>query len=713
MAAILLKNRYRVLRELANGRFGKTFLAEDTQMPSGKKCIIKQLKPIENSPQVDRIIREKFQREAATLETLGDINSQIPRLYAYFIEAGEFYLVQEWIQGQTLSDRVQQVGLFSEREVKEILLDILPVLQYIHSQGIIHRDLKPDNIIWRSRDSKPVLVDFGTIKEIMGTMVTASGRATSSIVVGTPGFIPNEQAAGKPLFASDLYALGLTAIYLLTGKMPQELKTNPLTGEIHWRQQTLNVSPKFAAILDKTIQPSARDRYMNAPAMLAALQQLDTHTVPPKASAPPTPASATPPNPASPRVSTPQAPPSGTPPTPASPRVSAPQAPPSATPPNPTPPRVSTPQAPPSATPPNPTPPTPTPSRVSTPQTPASATPSTPIPPRVSTPQTPASATPPNPTPPRVSAPQAPPTTTPPNPASQTIIPESSPPPPTAVSTPPKQVERKEIQTGVTSGKANREKAKTSATSKLVTLAKAALILCGSLVALAVLFVAISYVTRPKTNSINNDSPTAIAEQNGKPSDLNSSSTTNNQPNGVSPQPASTTSNLNEQVKIGRLKTYTYNTNLFSIDVPENWQRRDRSTTGEAIVSWYDPTNNAAIVVDVFTREAFQQKGQIPQARLSRFLARAAQQQYRANPDFQLAATEPASGGWLQVHWSYAVTNLQGKTSKMLGYGFVKQDDDKISYIHFIIPETQYPQLRSQLGKVTFSYSVNSTAPLP
>ncbi|MDV2995812.1 MAG: Serine/threonine-protein kinase PknD [Chroococcidiopsis sp. SAG 2025] len=652
MAAILLKNRYRVLQELANGRFGKTFLAEDTQMPSGKKCIIKQLKPSENSPQVDRIIREKFQREAATLETLGDINSQIPRLYAYFVEAGEFYLVQEWIQGQTLSDRVQQVGLFSEREVKEILLNILPVLQYIHSQGIIHRDLKPDNIIWRSRDSKPVLIDFGTIKEIMGTTVTPSGRATSSIVVGTPGFIPNEQAAGKPLFASDLYALGLTAIYLLTGKMPQELKTNPLAGEIHWRQQTLNVSPKFAAILDKTIQPSARDRYMNAPAMLAALQQLDTHTVPPKASTPQPPAAP---------------------------------------------------------------PPTPTPPRVSTPQTPPTATPPTPAPPRVSTPQTPPTAPPPTPTPPRVSTPQTPPTATPPTPASQTIIPESSPPPPTAVSTPPNPVERKEtFHTGVTSGKASREKLKTSAaTNKLVTLAKAALILCGSLVALAVLFVAISYVTRPKTNSINNDSPPAIAEQNGKPSELNSSSTTNNQPNAVSPQPGSTTSSLSEQVKIGRLKTYTYNTNLFSIDVPENWQRRDRSTTGEAIVSWYAPTNNAAIVVDVFTREAFQQKGQISQARLSRFLGRAAQQQYRANPDFQLAVTEPASGGWLQVHWTYTVTNLQGKKSKMLGYGYVKQDDDKISYIHFIVPETQYPQLRSQLGKITSSYSVNSTAPLP
>lgn len=633
MAATLLKNRYRVLRELADGRFGKTFLAEDTQMPSGKKCIVKQLKPINNNSQVDRIVREKFQHEAAILETLGDTNSQIPRLYAYFVEAGEFYLVQEWIQGQTLSDRIRQVGLLSEREVKEIVLNILPVLQYIHSQGIIHRDLKPDNIIWRSRDSKPVLIDFGMVKEIMGTAVTASGRATSSIVVGTPGFIPNEQAAGKPLFASDLYALGLTAIYLLTGKMPQELKTNPLTGEIHWRQHALSVSPRFAAILDKTIHPSARDRYMNAPAMLAALQQLDTHTIPSR-----TVSSQTPP----------------------------------------------------------PTPPTPTPV----------GNISSPAPPPV---------TPPTPAPPRATSPPTPPAT-PPSPASLTIIPESSPPPPTAFSSPLNKVGRNEaFNTDVPPGKASSEQFKTSAaTGKLVTWAKAAFILCGSLVALAVLWIAISYVTRPKANSSsNNHSPTAIAEQHGKPSELNSSSTTNNQPNAVSSQPQATTSSLSGQVKIGQLKTYTYSTNLFSINVPENWQRRDRSTTGEAIVSWYDPTNNAAIVVDVFSQEAFQQKGQISPERLSRFLTRAAQQQYRANPDFQLAATEAVSGGWLQIRWSYTVTNLQGKKGRMLGYGLVRQDNDKISYIHFIVPETQYPQLRSQLGKITTSYSVNSTAPLP
>ena len=632
MAATLLKNRYRVLRELADGRFGKTFLAEDTQMPSGKKCIVKQLKPINNNSQVDRIVREKFQREAAILETLGDTNSQIPRLYAYFIEAGEFYLVQEWIQGQTLSDRVRQVGLLSEQEVKEILLNILPVLQYIHSQGIIHRDLKPDNIIWRSRDSKPVLIDFGTIKEIMGMTVTASGRATSSIVVGTPGFIPNEQAAGKPLFASDLYALGLTAIYLLTGKMPQELKTNPLTGEFHWRQHALNLSPRFAAILDKTIHPSARDRYMNAPAMLAALQQLDTHTIPSR-----TVSSQTPP----------------------------------------------------------PTPPTPTPV----------GNISSPAPPPV---------TPPAPAPARAPSPPAPSPITPRTPASLTTIPESSP-PPTAVSTPPNQVGRNEtFNIGIPPGKVSSEQFKTSAaTSKLVTWAKVALILCGSLVALAVLWIAIIYVTRPKANSSSNDSPTAIAKQNGKPSRLNSLPTANNQPNAVSAQSEATTSSLNGQVKIGQLKTYTYSTNLFSINVPENWQRRDRSTTGEAIVSWYDPTNNAAIVVDVFSQEAFQQKGQIPPERLSRFLARAAQQQYRANPDFQLAATEAVSGSWLQSRWSYTVTNLQGKKGRMLGYGLVRQDEDKISYIHFIVPETQYPQLRSQLSKITASYSVNSTAPLP
>ncbi len=274
MSTPMLDNRYRILRELAEGGFGRTFLAENTQMPSCKKCVIKMLKPLDNNPQIYQLVQERFHREAAILEELGDNNNQIPRLYDKFEEAGRFYLVEEWIQGQTLGNIQAQFGIASENLVKNILLSILPVLQYIHSKGIMHRDIKPDNIIVRLADGLPVLIDFGAVKETMGTVMSNSGNVTSSIVIGTPGFMPSEQAAGRPLFASDLYSLGLTAIYLLTGKIPQELETNPLTGEILWQKHAYNVSPSFAAILDKAIHPSARERYMNAPAMLSALQAI-------------------------------------------------------------------------------------------------------------------------------------------------------------------------------------------------------------------------------------------------------------------------------------------------------------------------------------------------------------------------------------------------------------------------------------------------------
>jgi len=267
MTQTLLKNRYKIMRQLGCGGFGDTFLAEDTQMPSGRRCVIKQLKPVANNHQVHQIVQERFQREAAILEELGDGSDQIPRLYAYFSEYGQFYLVQEWIQGQTLSNKLEQEGLLSESSVKEILLSILPVLEYLHSKRMVHRDIKPDNIILRLEDGLPVLIDFGAVKE---TMVT--DNSSKSIVIGTPGFIPIEQSAGRPVYSSDLYSLGLTAIYLLTGKIPEHLDTNLQTGEVMWRQWALSVSPSFAAVLDKAIQPSSRDRYSTAREMLQALQ---------------------------------------------------------------------------------------------------------------------------------------------------------------------------------------------------------------------------------------------------------------------------------------------------------------------------------------------------------------------------------------------------------------------------------------------------------
>lgn len=273
--SVFLNNRYRIFQTLGSGGCGETFLAEDTHMPSGRRSVIKRLKPATNDPLIYRIIQERFQREAAILEMLGGACDQIPALYAYFTEAQEFYLVQEWVDGQNLAQRLKESGLFSERDVKSLLLNLLPVLDYIHSQGIIHRDIKPENIMLRENDGKPVLIDFGAVKEIVAAAVDAHGAPASSIVIGSPGFMPLEQAAGKPMFASDLYSLGLTAICLLTGKRPHEL-TDHSSGAVFWHKYAANVSNGLAAILEKAINPFADQRYQTAREMLEALQSTDT-----------------------------------------------------------------------------------------------------------------------------------------------------------------------------------------------------------------------------------------------------------------------------------------------------------------------------------------------------------------------------------------------------------------------------------------------------
>jgi len=267
---ILLNNRYKVIKSLGSGSFGEAFLAEDTQMPLQQHCVIKQLKPVVK-PEFYQIVKERFKQEAATLQTLGEHN-QIPRLYAYFEDAEEFYLVQEYINGETLQAKVQREGKFSESAVREILTSLLRVLEYIHGKKIVHRDIKPDNIILRQPDRKPVLIDFGAVKEAMSTQLNTQGNAVNSIVIGTPGFMPSEQATGRPVYSSDLYSLGLTAIYLLTGKLPQSLTTDPVTGEIVWRQDAPAVSTSLADVLDKAVRSHARDRYSNAGEMLYALE---------------------------------------------------------------------------------------------------------------------------------------------------------------------------------------------------------------------------------------------------------------------------------------------------------------------------------------------------------------------------------------------------------------------------------------------------------
>jgi serine/threonine protein kinase, bacterial len=268
-----LNNRYEVIRELGDGGFGKTFLVRDLQMPSARQCVVKQLKPLHENAAIYAMVQERFQREAAILEQLGE-HDQVPRLYAYFCEADLFYLVEEYVEGDTLTQKVQREGAQSEAIVTAMLINLLPAIVHVHQQKIVHRDIKPDNILLRRSDQKPVLIDFGAVKETMATVLNAQGDSSRSIVVGTPGYMPSEQMVGRPVYGSDLYSLGLTAIYMLTGKQPQELDTDPQTGAFLWRGYVPQVSAGLAAVLDRAIQISPGSRFGSAQEMFMALNGL-------------------------------------------------------------------------------------------------------------------------------------------------------------------------------------------------------------------------------------------------------------------------------------------------------------------------------------------------------------------------------------------------------------------------------------------------------
>ncbi|NCJ07337.1 DUF4189 domain-containing protein [Synechococcales cyanobacterium C] len=268
----LLNRRYKILSVLATGGFSQTYLVEDTHSPTHRQCVLKQLKPPSPDPQIQSLMQARFQREAVILEMLGERTTSIPKLYAYFVENDQYYLVQELIEGQTLKAWIQTSGCQNEATVAALLLNILPVLAQVHEAGIIHRDIKPENIILRRHDRQPVLIDFGAVKEVVTTVMNPQGQPVSSIVIGTPGFMPPEQATGHPLPQSDLYCLGLTAIFMLTGKLPYELPMDLPTGAYQWRPEVPNLSPRLAAVLSQAIRYAPRDRFPSAQAFLQALQ---------------------------------------------------------------------------------------------------------------------------------------------------------------------------------------------------------------------------------------------------------------------------------------------------------------------------------------------------------------------------------------------------------------------------------------------------------
>ncbi|MGI0488637.1 protein kinase domain-containing protein [Pantanalinema rosaneae CENA516] len=260
---LLLRDRYRIMQALGQGGFGATFLAIDESLPGHPNCVIKQLRPNATAPHMMQMARDLFQREAETLGRIGN-HPQVPRLLDYFEANQEFYLVQEYVSGATLQQEIKRSGPLSEAGVKQFLSEILPVLEYIHSQKVIHRDIKPANIIRRAQDCKLVLIDFGAVKyQNQGAASTSEQTALTSYAIGTPGFAPPEQMAMRPVPASDIYALGVTCVYLLSGKSPKDLDYDPTTGELLWKRH-VHISDHFSTVLTKMLEISVKQRYQTA-----------------------------------------------------------------------------------------------------------------------------------------------------------------------------------------------------------------------------------------------------------------------------------------------------------------------------------------------------------------------------------------------------------------------------------------------------------------
>ena len=262
---LLLKDRYRPVQPIGRGGFGRTFLAVDEHLPSQPKCVVKQLCFSEQDPEIHKAV-ELFHQEAVRLDELGN-HPQIPQLLAHFEQAQRLYLVQEFIEGQTLAAELQQ-GTFNEGQIWELLKGLLPVLQFVHARQVIHRDIKPANLIRRRCDGKIVLIDFGVAKLIAGTALLHTGTA-----IGSPEYIAPEQTRGKALPASDLYSLGVTCIHLLTSISPFEL-FDSASNQWAWRDHLLPdnlVSDHLGSILDKLSQNALNQRYKSAVEVLQAL----------------------------------------------------------------------------------------------------------------------------------------------------------------------------------------------------------------------------------------------------------------------------------------------------------------------------------------------------------------------------------------------------------------------------------------------------------
>ena len=284
MIGRILGKQYHIVQTLCAGAFGQTYIAEDTRQ-FNLKCVVKQFKPLTSTPETLGVAKRLFEKEARLLYRLGRHHDQIPELLAYFQEHGEFYLVEEFIDGHDLSKELTPGKQLSQSYVIALLQDILEPLAFVHQQNVIHRDIKPSNLIRRKHDGKIFLIDFGAVKELTVTqIINPQGQTKVGTIIGTPGYMPSEQGIGKPQLSSDVYAVGIIGIQALTGLTPRQLKEDTETWEIIWRDY-VQVAPELAEVLDKMVRYDFRCRYQSAMEALPALQQLANSSEVPTAKA--------------------------------------------------------------------------------------------------------------------------------------------------------------------------------------------------------------------------------------------------------------------------------------------------------------------------------------------------------------------------------------------------------------------------------------------
>ena len=275
-AGTLINQRYLINRLIGQGGFGRTYLAFDKHR-FDETCVLKEFVPATTQENIFNKSKELFEREAKVLSQLQ--HPQIPKFLAFIIDEKRLFIVQEYIDGKTyseiLGERLDGTGKpFSESEVKTWLQGILPILEYIHLHKIIHRDISLGNIMLPNNKSQPVLIDFGVVKEKL-THLNNSHHSVQGSIVGKIGYSPPEQLRlGQCYPSSDIYALGVCAIVLLTRRMPYLL----IDESYNWRWQCYTkVSQSLANIINKMLAEKAGDRFQSANEIILELNNHNQH----------------------------------------------------------------------------------------------------------------------------------------------------------------------------------------------------------------------------------------------------------------------------------------------------------------------------------------------------------------------------------------------------------------------------------------------------